>query len=582
MEEEIVRVSLVLSLCVVSSYAAGGIAQAEECPLWTVAKNDTDDCVCAQFDQQTVRCNTSPYSISVRLLQCMTADTDMNPIVGPCLYNSNNTFNRPHVKAKFDFFTALYRKIVTNYSTNLNTEMCGSYKRKGLMCGQCIKDYGLPVYSYNLSCVKCVDYKYNWLKYIAVAYLPLTVFFLIIITFKFSANSSLLIGYITVSQMNTTYSIVQSTMAMNLLSIRSDYLLKIIIGLYSIWNLDFFRSIYPPFCLHPNMSALGVLSLDYLVAIYPMVAVILTYIIVQKFSYVSCLSGPLKKCLHMFIKEGNTGSSLIESFATFILLSYVKILNVTFNILTPTYLYNMNGTYGHPHVYYDPHTEYLSKQHLPYFVLAIVVSFVFNFLPFLLICFYSCACFQKFLNFWTGLRHPALSIFMDAFHGSYRDKPSYLRSFPAIYFMAQFTNLLILATFGLDFYFAVASLNLMVIILLIVIAKPYKNKWHNVTTLTLFSSLFIQYTCIMLYFYINIAMETPARWLLFLLYLSDVAFFAPPLYGLIAFIGGILPATIIKKVKQRIMKKNRTQNDDDALLNRFKYCHESTPLICDS
>ena len=172
-------------------------------------------CVCAQFDQQTVRCNTSPYSISVRLLQCMTADTDMNPVVGPCLYNGNNTFGRPHVRAKFDFYTAWYSKITTNSSTNLNTEMCGSYKSKGLMCGKCIKDYGLSVYSYNLACVKCVDYKYNWLKYIAAAYLMLTVFFLIIVTWKLSVNSGLLIGYVTVSQMNATYNLVQVIIELN-------------------------------------------------------------------------------------------------------------------------------------------------------------------------------------------------------------------------------------------------------------------------------------------------------------------------------------------------------------------------------
>ena len=129
------------------------------------------------------------------------------------------------------------------------------------------------------------------------------------------------------------------------------------------------------------MSALGVLSLAYLVTIYPMVAVFITYIIVQKFSYVSCFFRPLNRCLHLFIKEGNAGRSLIEAFATHNLLSYVKILNVTFNILTPIYFYNMNGTLGHPHVYNDPHTEYLSKQHLTYFVLAIAMSFVFNFLP---------------------------------------------------------------------------------------------------------------------------------------------------------------------------------------------------------
>ena len=448
-------------------------------------------------------CNTSPYSVFVRIFHCMTADKDMNLQVGQCLYNGNSSIGKPYL----DFYTDVYNKISTNSSTNINSEMCGPYKCKGLLCGECIKDYGLPIYSYDISCVKCVDYKYNWLKYIAVAYLPLTVFYLTIITLKISANSGLLVECVNISQMMTTYNLIQAYIFINL-QITNSHIANFVIGLYSIWNLDFFRSIYPPFCLNPNMSALGVLSLNYLVAIYPMIAVIFTYIIVQRCSYISCLVRPLKKCLHIFIKKGNTGSSLIEAFATFILLSYVKMLNVTFNILTPTYLYNMNGTRGHPHVYNYPHTEYLSKQHIPYFVLAIAMSFVFNFLPFLLICLYPCACFQKCLN-WTGLRHPALTILMDAFQGSYRHKPFYMNSFSAIYLMAQFNNLLIFSSLGIELYHATASINFMVIIMLIIIAKPYKNKWHNVTTLILLKSVYIGYIFSSFNIYINMAIKTP-------------------------------------------------------------------------
>ena len=152
-----------------------------------------------------------------------------------------------------------------------------------------------------------------------MAYLPLTVFYLIIITFEISANSGLLVGCVTISQMMATYSLVQVYLATYILNTTTSFQKKKkIAGLYSIWNLHFFGSLYPPFCLHPNMTALGVLSLDYLVAIYPTVAVISTYIIVQKFSYVFCLSVHLNKCLHLFIKVGNTGSSLIKAFATFI------------------------------------------------------------------------------------------------------------------------------------------------------------------------------------------------------------------------------------------------------------------------
>ena len=197
----------------------------------------------------------------------MIADTDMNPVVGSCFYNTS--INIYGITNRLEYFTGFYNKISTNSSRTINREICGPYKRKGLMCGQCIKDYGLPIYSYNIECVKCVDYKYNWLKYIVVAYIPLTVFLLITITFKISANSGLLVGCVTVSQMVTTYNLVQVYLANNTTSITASYEVKVITGLYSIWNLDFFRSVYPPFCLHPNMSALGVFSLDYLVAVYP-------------------------------------------------------------------------------------------------------------------------------------------------------------------------------------------------------------------------------------------------------------------------------------------------------------------------
>ena len=56
------------------------------------------------------------------------------------------------------------------------------------MCGECIAEHAPSVYSYDLACVECKDYKYNWLKYIAVAYLPLTAFFIPMIVLRVSVN----------------------------------------------------------------------------------------------------------------------------------------------------------------------------------------------------------------------------------------------------------------------------------------------------------------------------------------------------------------------------------------------------------
>ena len=44
------------------------------------------------------------------------------------------------------------------------------YHRRGQLCGACEENYTLSVYSYYLGCVKCEDYKYGWVKFIAAAF----------------------------------------------------------------------------------------------------------------------------------------------------------------------------------------------------------------------------------------------------------------------------------------------------------------------------------------------------------------------------------------------------------------------------
>ena len=90
---------------------------------------------------------------------------------------------------------------------------------------------------------------------------------------------------------------------------------------YSIWNLDLFRSIHPPFCIHPHMSALQIVSLDYIIAVYPMIMVLLTYTMVylhDRFFVAIWLSRPVYACLRHLRKEWNIS---IGAFATMLLLS---------------------------------------------------------------------------------------------------------------------------------------------------------------------------------------------------------------------------------------------------------------------
>ena len=211
----------------------------------------------------------------------------------------------------------------------------------------------------------------------------------------------------------------------------------------SIWNLDFFRMAYSPFCLHPTSSTLQVLSLDYIIAAYPLALIIITYTLVTLHYHncrlVVCLWRPFLKCCIRFRRQWNIQSSLVDTFATFLLLSYVKFLSVSFDILVPTIMYNKWGTHTATALYYDGSVEYFGREHLPYAVLAISVLLVFTFLPILLLCLYPCRCFQRFLNS-CHLRSQALHTFMDAFQGCYKDGTNGTRDcryFAAVYLIAR-------------------------------------------------------------------------------------------------------------------------------------------------
>ena len=550
------------------------VSQEKDCPLWTYPNNITGTCKCGDRLSGTIECNERDKTVSIKSCYCMTLDESTSqPVVRNCLYTCYTIHNDIRESRPIHW-------VGTNTTANLNNVTCGRYNRKGTACGECIKGHSLPVYSYSLSCVECSDYKYNWLKYIAIAYIPLTLFYFTVIIFRISATSGSMIGYVTVSQMVATYSLIK--LYLTQADVQSEQMfVRIIAMLYSIWNLDFFRSLYPPFCLHPKLTSLQVLILDYLVAIYPMVLVLLTYLFVkfdERFRLTMWLCWPVNKCLRHFRKELDVKSSLISAFATMLLLSYVKILNVTANILSNGYHYDMYGNYGHLYVYYDTNTLYLSREHLTYFITAIAMSLVFNIIPLLLLCIYPCRCFRRCLNS-TGLQHQVLHTFMDAFQGCYKHRPLNFRGFTAVYFIAQIVNQTIYIITGEQTYHPLSCYMLILVIILLAIARPHKNKWHNVIDITLFTSVLISYmsfTFLVEGIYSNLISGNTVRYFLYMRTIQ-IPIFISPMYGLLLFIGGIMPLKIKETIVRELKRVfSRSQQIEESLPQRLQ---EYTPLI---
>ena len=116
--------------------------------------------------------------------------------------------------------------------------------------------------------------------YILIAYGPLTVFLGVIVVFTISVNSAPLHGWILVCQLLSTNSLMRLLSSIDIEHISPHCItlfLKLLGSTYGIWNLDFFQFIYTPFCLYPSLSTLHVMSLDYIIAAYPLVLISISW-----------------------------------------------------------------------------------------------------------------------------------------------------------------------------------------------------------------------------------------------------------------------------------------------------------------
>ena len=193
-------------------------------------------------------CNSTLGVLGILGCYCMTYDESMETIVvGACVYNCA----QPETQRTHD---SIYHYLPNN-SSELNRAMCEPFNRAGQLCGQCQEGYGIPLYSYDLICIKCSGTHYHWLLYIVVAYVPLTVFLLLVLCCRINATSAKLNAFVTVAQILAAPQYLRF-----LLSTTHKYLppIQILATVYGIWNLDFLRTVIPPICI--NLSILQVVS----------------------------------------------------------------------------------------------------------------------------------------------------------------------------------------------------------------------------------------------------------------------------------------------------------------------------------
>ena len=240
----------------------GDVPHHQQCPTWFFPDPSSNGtCRCGDEIHGAVRCNNSMKEAAILSCYCMTYNKSTGPVVGICFYNC------VHNVLKDDLYHLLPSDV-----TKLN--MCGYFNREGQLCGRCKKNYSIPVYSYDLNCVQCSTSPFNWVKYILAAFLPLTVFFVLVVCCRLSATSPKLFAFVFFSQTFAEGVNVRIVLAELQPHPIVASLAKVIFALYGIWNLDFFRILLPHICV--NVNTLQALALDYAITFYPLILLVVT------------------------------------------------------------------------------------------------------------------------------------------------------------------------------------------------------------------------------------------------------------------------------------------------------------------
>ena len=190
-------------------------------------------------------------------------------------------------------------------------------------------------------------------------------------------------------------------------------------------------------------------------------------------------------------------TSLIDAFVTAYLLTNVKLQSVSFDLLVPVRVYQLNATGKLTYsirLFYDATEPYFGSRHLPYAIMALVMVMLFAILPVLLLVLYPFRCFQKLLNLFP-FRWYILHTFVDSFYGSYKDgtQPGTrdCRWFASLFILSRLCIMLISAYVQDAMYFHFSAMILTMVAILFFSVQPFKENVSHFTTINTFFVLLL-------------------------------------------------------------------------------------------
>ena len=429
--------SYLLSLLIVQS-----AAHQDVCPPWYIPDSSSSTgCSCSLGAE--INCLAGSTLLQIGF--CMTYNSTTKATrYGPCPYIMHLSVTSR------DFL--LYYRLPDNVSL-LNEFMCGSLNREGSLCSRCKDGHGIALYSYTLECTKCWGRGYGWVLYYFLELFPVTVLYFLVVIFHIRATSSPLSALVFTSQ------VMVYTVRMNVplhIYIENEVngfpyvVLQVLLVLCGIWSLDFFRFVIPPFCVS-NIKTVHALALEYVVAFYPIFLILVTYGCIKlhdnNFRPVVWLWKPFHRHFVHFRRKWDPKASIINAFTTFLLLSFSKILFVSFTLLHTIHVRSLLARSEYL-LYYDATVECSTQEYSIFVSVAVCVLVIFILFPTVLLIVYPTRLFRMCASCCRFQRWHVLHMFAESFQGQYKDGTNGTRDFRMVSSTFLLLRILIVASFS--------------------------------------------------------------------------------------------------------------------------------------
>ena len=374
--------------------------------------------------------------------------------------------------------------------TKLNELICSPKNREGVLCGRCKQGYHIYRNTKDFKCGKCsIKYAPAFVLQIIAVYVPLTLFLATIMLLDINLASGPLNTFVFFSQMLPSLDLYAGG------EIPIDDAAKPFVEFYQfcygVFNLEYFESIdgVSVWCTFEYDSALTEVLHGYIVAFWPLVIISMVWLVIFISDHCNCgiernVVWCIANCLRQLYRRMNpNGISLSKSFfrglVTFILLSYTKFTLVTLTLLKPAYLNGPGGDTRDVVASFDGTKPFFGDEHLYYAIPATFVLVFIVLLPLILFATYPymCNC--------LGIQTHKMMYFFDTLNVAFKNEHR-LHYFALLYFVYRIV-LVAIFTFSTEVQeqYIVQQIFTSLVLILHVIAQPYKENKHNIVDICL-------------------------------------------------------------------------------------------------